>query len=90
MFFDDLFLLDSLFWLLVQRLLVIRNRRALLDWGPVTLHNYFICMILSDLGFHCVHKCTFSQAAALKGEAPPGLPLKGAGQDSSDAKSEVV
>lgn len=28
------------------------------------------------------------KAAALKGEAPPGLPLKGAGQDSSDAKSE--
>ncbi|KAL3844739.1 hypothetical protein ACJIZ3_002142 [Penstemon smallii] len=25
------------------------------------------------------------KAAALKGEAPPGLPLKGAGQDSSDA-----
>lgn len=26
------------------------------------------------------------KAAALKGEAPPGLPLKGAGQDSSDAE----
>ncbi|KAH9669048.1 phosphatidylinositol 4-kinase beta 1 [Citrus sinensis] len=26
------------------------------------------------------------EAAAAKGEAPPGLPLKGAGQDSSDAK----
>ncbi|KAL9462384.1 hypothetical protein AB3S75_000399 [Citrus x aurantiifolia] len=26
------------------------------------------------------------KAAAAKGEAPPGLPLKGAGQDSSDAK----
>lgn len=29
------------------------------------------------------------QAAAAKGEAPPGLPLKGAGQDSSDAKPRV-
>lgn len=29
------------------------------------------------------------QAAALKGEAPPGLPLKGAGQDSSDAQPKV-
>ncbi|EOA19840.1 hypothetical protein CARUB_v10000087mg [Capsella rubella] len=27
------------------------------------------------------------RAAAAKGEAPPGLPLKGAGQDSSDARS---
>jgi phosphatidylinositol 4-kinase len=26
------------------------------------------------------------RAAAAKGEAPPGLPLKGAGQDSSDAQ----
>lgn len=31
----------------------------------------------------------FLQAAALKGEAPPGLPLKGAGQDSSDAEPKV-
>ncbi|XP_027074258.1 phosphatidylinositol 4-kinase beta 1-like isoform X1 [Coffea arabica] len=30
------------------------------------------------------------KAAALKGEAPPGLPLKGAGQDSSDAKSKTA
>lgn len=29
------------------------------------------------------------QAAAAKGEAPPGLPLKGAGQDSSDTKPRV-
>ncbi|PIM97853.1 1-phosphatidylinositol 4-kinase [Handroanthus impetiginosus] len=29
------------------------------------------------------------KAAALKGEAPPGLPLKGAGQDSSDARPKV-
>ncbi|KAL5555544.1 hypothetical protein UlMin_037780 [Ulmus minor] len=29
------------------------------------------------------------KAAAAKGEAPPGLPLKGAGQDSSDAKPGV-
>lgn len=29
------------------------------------------------------------QLAALKGEAPPGLPLKGAGQDSSDAQPKV-
>ena len=29
------------------------------------------------------------QAAAAKGEAPPGLPLKGAGQDSSDAQPRV-
>lgn len=29
------------------------------------------------------------KAAALKGEAPPGLPLKGAGQDSSDAQPKV-
>ncbi|GAB4835579.1 Phosphatidylinositol 4-kinase beta 1 [Ancistrocladus abbreviatus] len=28
-------------------------------------------------------------AAAAKGEAPPGLPLKGAGQDSSDAQPKV-
>lgn len=28
--------------------------------------------------------------AALKGEAPPGLPLKGAGQDSSDAQPKVT
>lgn len=31
----------------------------------------------------------FAQAAAAKGEAPPGLPLKGAGQDSSDAQPRV-
>lgn len=31
----------------------------------------------------------FIQAAAAKGEAPPGLPLKGAGQDSSDAQPRV-
>ncbi|CAA2970128.1 phosphatidylinositol 4-kinase beta 1-like [Olea europaea subsp. europaea] len=30
------------------------------------------------------------KAAALKGEAPPGLPLKGAGQDSSDAQPKAV
>ncbi|KAL3528060.1 hypothetical protein ACH5RR_012716 [Cinchona calisaya] len=30
------------------------------------------------------------KAAALKGEAPPGLPLKGAGQDSSDAKPKTA
>ncbi|XP_058186748.1 phosphatidylinositol 4-kinase beta 1-like isoform X1 [Rhododendron vialii] len=30
------------------------------------------------------------KAATLKGEAPPGLPLKGAGQDSSDAQPKVV
>ncbi|KAF5480612.1 hypothetical protein F2P56_001348 [Juglans regia] len=29
------------------------------------------------------------KAAAAKGEAPPGLPLKGAGQDSTDAQSRV-
>ncbi|OAY36081.1 phosphatidylinositol 4-kinase beta 1 isoform X2 [Manihot esculenta] len=29
------------------------------------------------------------KAAAAKGEAPPGLPLKGAGQDSSDARLRV-
>lgn len=29
------------------------------------------------------------QAAAAKGEAPPGLPLKGAGQDSSDTQPRV-
>ena len=29
------------------------------------------------------------QAAALKGEAPPGLPLKGSGQASSDAQPKV-
>ncbi|XP_073115637.1 phosphatidylinositol 4-kinase beta 1 isoform X1 [Elaeis guineensis] len=29
------------------------------------------------------------KAAAAKGRAPPGLPLKGAGQDSEDAKPEV-
>ncbi|KDP42612.1 hypothetical protein JCGZ_24386 [Jatropha curcas] len=29
------------------------------------------------------------KAAAAKGEAPPGLPLKGAGQDSSDAQPRV-
>jgi len=29
------------------------------------------------------------QAAAAKGEAPPGLPLKGAGQESSDAQAKV-
>ncbi|CAK7354994.1 unnamed protein product [Dovyalis caffra] len=29
------------------------------------------------------------KAAAAKGEAPPGLPLKGAGQDSSDAQPKV-
>ncbi|CAI9108882.1 OLC1v1008583C1 [Oldenlandia corymbosa var. corymbosa] len=29
------------------------------------------------------------KAAALKGEAPPGLPLKGAGQDSSDAQPKA-
>ncbi|KZV54474.1 phosphatidylinositol 4-kinase beta 1-like [Dorcoceras hygrometricum] len=29
------------------------------------------------------------KAAALKGEAPPGLPLKGAGQDSSDAQPKT-
>jgi hypothetical protein len=31
----------------------------------------------------------FLQAAAAKGEAPPGLPLKGAGQESSDAQPRV-
>ncbi|XP_042492203.1 phosphatidylinositol 4-kinase beta 1-like isoform X2 [Macadamia integrifolia] len=30
------------------------------------------------------------KAAAAKGEAPPGLPLKGAGQDSSDAQPKYV
>lgn len=30
------------------------------------------------------------KAAALKGEAPAGLPLKGAGQDSSDSRSHVI
>ncbi|XP_042492204.1 phosphatidylinositol 4-kinase beta 1-like isoform X3 [Macadamia integrifolia] len=30
------------------------------------------------------------KAAAAKGEAPPGLPLKGAGQDSSDAQPKVT
>ncbi|XP_008795239.2 phosphatidylinositol 4-kinase beta 1 isoform X2 [Phoenix dactylifera] len=30
------------------------------------------------------------KAAAAKGQAPPGLPLKGAGQDSEDAKPEVM
>ncbi|KAL2521299.1 Phosphatidylinositol 4-kinase beta 1 [Forsythia ovata] len=30
------------------------------------------------------------KAAALKGEAPPGLPLKGAGQDSSDAQPKAA
>ncbi|XP_058097330.1 phosphatidylinositol 4-kinase beta 1-like isoform X2 [Magnolia sinica] len=30
------------------------------------------------------------KAAAAKGEAPPGLPLKGAGQDSSDAQPKVA
>ncbi|CAK9146933.1 unnamed protein product [Ilex paraguariensis] len=30
------------------------------------------------------------KAAALKGEAPPGLPLKGAGQDSSEAEPKVA
>ncbi|RWR92812.1 phosphatidylinositol 4-kinase beta 1 isoform X2 [Cinnamomum micranthum f. kanehirae] len=30
-----------------------------------------------------------AKAAAAKGEAPPGLPLKGAGQDSSDAQPKV-
>ncbi|KAA8546999.1 hypothetical protein F0562_003428 [Nyssa sinensis] len=30
------------------------------------------------------------KAAALKGETPPGLPLKGAGQDSSDAQPKVA
>ncbi|KAK2980390.1 hypothetical protein RJ640_014563, partial [Escallonia rubra] len=30
------------------------------------------------------------KAAALKGEAPPGLPLKGPGQDSSDAQANVT
>ncbi|XP_073060664.1 LOW QUALITY PROTEIN: phosphatidylinositol 4-kinase beta 1-like [Primulina eburnea] len=30
------------------------------------------------------------KAAALKGEAPPGLPLKGAGQDSSDAQPKTA
>ncbi|RVW86819.1 Phosphatidylinositol 4-kinase beta 1 [Vitis vinifera] len=29
-------------------------------------------------------------AAAAKGEAPPGLPLKGAGQDSSDTQPKVT
>ncbi|QHO14024.1 Phosphatidylinositol 4-kinase beta [Arachis hypogaea] len=32
---------------------------------------------------------TTQEAAAAKGEAPLGLPLKGAGQDSSDAQSRV-
>ncbi|XP_008808468.2 phosphatidylinositol 4-kinase beta 1 isoform X2 [Phoenix dactylifera] len=30
------------------------------------------------------------KAAAAKGQAPPGLPLKGAGQDSEDAKPKVM
>ncbi|KAL6588179.1 Phosphatidylinositol 4-kinase beta 1 [Orobanche minor] len=30
------------------------------------------------------------KAAAMKGEAPPGLPLKGAGQDSSDAQPKAA
>ncbi|XP_057492789.1 phosphatidylinositol 4-kinase beta 1-like isoform X3 [Actinidia eriantha] len=30
------------------------------------------------------------KAATLKGEAPPGLPLKGAGQDSADAQRSVM
>lgn len=34
--------------------------------------------------------CSLVQAAAAKGEAPPGLPLKGAGQDSSDAQPMVI
>ena len=32
----------------------------------------------------------FIQAFVAKGEAPPGLPLKGAGQDSSDAQPMVT
>lgn len=46
-----------------------------------------------DICLHCLlnenRRVHLLQAATLKGEAPPGLPLKGAGQDSSDAQPKV-
>ncbi|KAK9162615.1 hypothetical protein Syun_003517 [Stephania yunnanensis] len=36
------------------------------------------------------HAAAPTSAAAAKGEAPPGLPLKGAGQDSADAQPKIA
>lgn len=45
--------------------------------------------LLILIGLFTPHLCK-TKAAALKGEAPAGLPLKGAGQDSSDAQPKVT
>lgn len=47
-------------------------------------------VILIFMFYLFLDKFNFLQAAAAKGEAPPGLPLKGAGQDSSDAQPTVI
>lgn len=55
----------------------------------MTLDN-FSFNYLFVIPLNCFQVCApFVQAAAAKGEAPPGLPLKGAGQDSSDAQPRV-
>lgn len=58
----------------------------------MALDDFFLALFVCDtlkllyLQSWC---CCFWQAAAAKGEAPPGLPLKGAGQDSTDAQPRV-
>ena len=55
----------------------------------MTLDNFSL-HYLFVIPLNCFQVCApFVQAAAAKGEAPPGLPLKGAGQDSSDAQPRV-
>jgi len=45
--------------------------------------------VILSFGWSCYNFTCLLQAAAAKGEAPPGLPLKGAGQVSSDAQPNV-
>jgi len=44
---------------------------------------------LFHLLFDSLNLIVLLQAAAAKGEAPPGLPLKAAGQDSLEAQPKV-
>ena len=58
--------------------------------GPLFLEISFLLYLFHATIFLDVNGFwTFLQAAAAKGEAPPGLPLKGAGQDSTDAQPRV-
>ena len=46
-------------------------------------------VVILSFGCSCYNFTCLLQAAAAKGEAPPGLPLKRAGQVSSDAQPNV-